>query len=153
MSGLSSLKLVTSKRQAGNDPKLHRRQKLCNKITEQILLAKAHQSGSTYTPTRIKTVRDVETGESRSVETSKRIKAWWWASDNGKLCLAVKYGAKTIEIQKGKNAIEANSISEVISTLEIIKGAVDSGELDAQIEALSGQVKQGFKRETLTLKK
>lgn len=153
MSGLNSLKLVASKRQIGNDPKLHRRQKLTNKIAEQILLAKAHQTGAAYTPTRIKTIRDPETGESRSVEAPKRMKAWWWVSENGKTCLSVKYGAKTIEIQKGKNAIETSGINEVVTTLEIIKGAVESGELDAQIEALSGQLKQSFKRETLTLKK
>ena len=48
MSGLSALKLVTSKRQQGNSPQFARRQKLSNKLDEQIQLAKALQSGTEF---------------------------------------------------------------------------------------------------------
>ena len=153
MSGLNALKLVATKRQANADPKALRRRKLSDKIGEQLLLAKAVQQGSTYAPMRFKTLRDTQTGEMKTVEAPKRIKPWWWISENGKTYLAIKYGAKTIELQRGKNAIEAANLQEVISTLQIVKTAAESGELDTQIESLSGQVKQGFKREILTLKK
>jgi len=46
MSGLSALKLVQAKRQACNSPKHARRQKLSNKLHEQIQLAKAEQAGT-----------------------------------------------------------------------------------------------------------
>ena len=39
MSGLSALKLVQAKRQGGNSPQHARRQKLSNKLHEQIQLA------------------------------------------------------------------------------------------------------------------
>jgi len=49
---------------------------------------------------------------------------------------------------EGKNAIETDSIAEVITTLQVIRSAVDSGELDKRIEAVMGQVKAGFTKAT-----
>jgi len=92
MSGLSALKLVQAKRQGGNSPQHARRQKLSNKLHEQIQLAKAQQSGGEFAPTKVRTVRDEVTGESRKVEVPKKLKPWWWPSDGGKLCITVRYG-------------------------------------------------------------
>lgn len=49
-----------------------------------------------------------------------------------------------IEFAKGKTAVEVASADELIKALEIIKGAVEAGELDAQIEQASGAVRAGF---------
>ncbi len=149
MSGLSALKLVTSKRQQGNSPQLARRQKLSNKLDEQIQLAKAQQSGTEFSPVKIRTVKDEATGESRKVEVPKKLKPWWWTGENGKLCITVRYGARTLEIVEGKNAIETDSIADVITSLQVIRTAVDSGELDKRIEAVTTKVKEGF-NETAT---
>jgi hypothetical protein len=117
MSGLSALKFVASKPQQGNSPKHARRQKLVNKIHEQIQLAKAAQSGTEYVPVRIRSVRDEATGGTRKVEVPKRLKPWWWASENGKLFITVRYGARTLEVVEGKNAIETENIAGVILSL------------------------------------
>jgi hypothetical protein len=158
MSGLSALKLVTSKRQQGNRPQFARRQKLSNKLDEQIQLAKALQSGTEFSPIKIRTVKDEATGESRKVEVPKKLKPWWWTGENGKLCITVRYGARTLEIVEGMNAIETDSIADVITSLQVIRSAVDSGELDKRIEAVTNKVKAGFsdtasseKRSTLKL--
>jgi len=58
--------------------------------------------------------------------------------------LNIRYGAKLIELAKGKTAIEVTSADDLIKTLEIVKNAVDAGELDNQIEAASGAVRAGF---------
>ena len=150
MSGLSALKLVQAKRQAGNSPKHARRQKLSNKLHEQIQLAKAEQAGTQYLPTKLRTVKDEVTGESRKVESPKRLKPWWWPSDGGKLCITVRYGARTLEVIEGKNAIETDSIADVITSLQVIRTAVDSGELDKRIDAVMGQVKAGFAKDSAT---
>jgi hypothetical protein len=150
MSGLSVLKLVTSKRQLGNSPQFARRQKLSTKLDEQIQLAKAQQSGEQFSPIKIRTIKDEVTGESRKVEVPKKLKPWWWAGENGKLCITIRYGARTLEIVEGKNAIETDSIADVITTLQLIRSAVDSGELDKRIDAVMGQVKAGFVKDTLT---
>ncbi len=149
MSGLNALKLVTSKRQQGNSPQFARRQKLSSKLDEQIQLAKAQQSGAEFSPVKIRTIKDEATGESRKVEVPKKLKAWWWTGENGKLCITVRYGARTLEIVEGKNAIETDSIAGVITSLQVIRTAVDSGELDKRIEAVTTKVKEGF-NETAT---
>jgi len=152
MSGLSALKLVTSKRQQGNSPHLARRQKLSSKLDEQIQLAKAQQSGAEFSLVKIRTVKDEATGESRKIEVPKKLKPWWWTGENGKLCITVRYGARTLEIVEGKNAIETDSIADVITSLQVIRSAVDSGELDKRIEAVTKNVKNGFV-ETATVEK
>lgn len=144
MSGLSALKFSNSKRQQGNSPQQARRQKLCSKLDEQIQLAKAEQSGVKFSPMKLRTVKDETTGETRKVEAPKKLKPWWWKDDKGKLCITVRYGARTLEIVEGKNAIEADSIADVITSLQVIRTAVDAGDLDMRISAVMGQVKEGF---------
>jgi hypothetical protein len=146
MSGLTALKLVQAKREKGSCPQHARRQKLSTKLAEQIHLAKAQQSGVEFAPLRIRTVKDDVTGQSRKVEVPKKLKPWWWTDEKGKLCITVRYGARTLEIVEGKNAIEADNIADVISSLQVIRTAVDSGELDKRIDAVMGQVKAGFSK-------
>jgi len=141
MSGLSALKLVQAKREKGNSPQHARRQKLSTKLAEQIQLAKAQQSGTEFSPVRVRTVKDEVTGQSRKVEMPKKLKPWWWTDEKGKLCITVRYGARTLEIVEGKNAIETDSIADVITSLQVIRSAVDSGELDKRIDSVMGQSK------------
>lgn len=148
MSGLTALKFIVSKRKQGNSPVHARRQKLIAKLNEQIQMAKAIQSASDYSPVKIRAVKDEATGEMRRVEVPKRIKPWWWQSEAGKMCITVRYGARTMEVVEGKNAIEADNIAGVITTLEVLRTAVDAGELDARIEAVSTLVKSGFEKDT-----
>ena len=153
MSGLNALKFVASKPQQGNSPKHARRQKLSNKLHEQIQMAKAVQSGTEFVPVKIRTVKDEATGETRKVEIPKRLKPWWWSSDNGKMCITVRYGARTLEVVDGKNAIETENIAGVITTLEVLRTAVDAGELDARIEAVSRLLKAGFEEKATSTKR
>ena len=132
----------------GSSPQHARRQKLSTKLAEQIQLAKAQQSGTEFSPVRLRTVKDEATGQSRKVEVPKKIKPWWWTDDTGKLCITVRYGARTLEIVEGKNAIETDSIADVITSLQVIRTAVDSGELDKRIDAVMGQVKAGFAKDS-----
>jgi hypothetical protein len=114
-------------------------------LDSQIAIAKAAVAGEIYTEKSQKFVTDRETGERKQVEVSKRVKPWWFISAaNNKANLILKYGSKQIEIAKGKNAIEVENMDELISTLEVIKTAVCAGELDAQIEQLSGSLRAGF---------
>jgi len=80
------------------------------------------------------------------VNHAKKIKPWWFSDANGKVCLAIKYGARTIELAKGKTAIEVASAEALINALTTVNDAVLAGELDNQIEALSGQIRGGFQR-------
>ena len=145
MSALNSLKLTNSKKPTAMPPVLHRRNKLATKVWEQIQFAKAQQEGGIFTVQKFKTVKDLE-GNRKSVEINKRVRPWWYVAQDGKVCLNIRYGARIIEFVKGKSAVEVNSPEELIKALEIIKGAVEAGELDGQIEQVSGAVKASFRR-------
>jgi hypothetical protein len=56
-------------------------------------------------------------------------------------------------VVEGKNAIETENIAGVITTLEVLRTAVDAGELDGRIEAISGLVKSGFDKDAQTSKR
>ena len=143
MSTLNALKLSTAKKSLNTTPVFHRRNKLGKKLWEQIQLAQAHLAGKQFTTTRFQTVRD-EDGVRRSVEVPKRVRAWWWNSDNGKIALNVRYGARVVELAKGKSTIEVVAPTDLIPTLELIKKAVEAGELDTQIESASIKLREGF---------
>jgi hypothetical protein len=143
MSTLNGLKLSTAKRPTAMPPIQLRRNKLSNKLWEQMQLAKAQQAGETFNTKRFKTVRDID-GATKTIEMQKRVRPWWFVSEGGKVCLNIKYGTKVLEILKGKPSIEVGNATELIGTLEIIKRAVENGELDSQIEAASGAVRARF---------
>lgn len=146
MTALANLKFVLAKRANSQTPIQQRRNKLTAKLFEQMQLARAQGDGRVFAPTKFKIVTDAESGERRSIETIKRVKQWWWATADGKVNLSIRYGAKVIEISKGKNAIELSSVDELLPTLEIVKQAVEAGSLDAQIDAVSNKLRSGFKK-------
>jgi len=144
MSTLASLKLVASKKSRALSPVVQRRNKLVAKLHEQIELCTARRAGEIYAPKRLRTVTDRHTGERKTVEAVKRVKEWYWTNDAGKINLSVRYGSKTLELAKGKNAVELASTDELLDVLARLKEAVLAGELDAQIDAASGALKAGF---------
>ncbi len=145
MSTLNNLKLVASKKHITASPIVHRRNKLVAKLHEQLELCEAQKSGNTYAPKKLKTFTNKQTGERMTTEVVKRVKEWFWIGDNGKINLAVKYGAKTLPLnKKGANAIELASGDELITTLKTLKAAVLEGELDEAITAVSTATRQAF---------
>jgi hypothetical protein len=123
-----------------------RRNKLAKRLWEQAELAKAQQAGTQFTATKFRTVVENDTGLRKQVEVNKRVKQWWFTTDSGKLALSVRYGARLLELAKGKFAVELASEKELVPTLEIIKAAVLAGELDAAIDTASNKLRDGFQR-------
>ena len=143
MAIFSTLKLVAAKKPTFVSPVQARRSKLSTRLWEQIELAKAQRNGTVFAPTRTKTIRD-DDGNTRTVERSRRIKQWWFVSEAGKVCIAIRYGARVLELAKGKAAIEVATPAELINALETIRSAVDAGELDVQLEAASNSLRSSF---------
>lgn len=143
MATLASLKLVAAKKPTNMPPVMQRRTKLIAKLEQQIHLATAHNQGETYAPMHVKTVTNAA-GERVQVSQPKKIKPWWFVSDNGKVCIAIRYGAKIISITPKTNAIEVNSPTALIEAFETVKVAVQAGELDVQLEAASMKLREGF---------
>jgi hypothetical protein len=146
MSALSTLKLVAVKKPTHMPAIVIRRNKLSSKLWEQIQLARSQMDGKPFVVVKYRTVKDPQTGLRKQVEVPKRIKPWWFQSEQGKVCVSVKYGSWTIELAKGKPSVEVSSGEDLIKALESIKTAVETGELDQQIETASSSLRSGFKR-------
>ena len=146
MSTLNKLKLVEAQKPTAQPAIVVRRNKLSDKLWEQLQLARSQQSGEAFAPMRRKAVRNTETGERVTIDAPKRVRPWWFTSENGKVCFLVRYGSRVLDIAKGKNAIEIANMDELVAAIEAVKSAVEIGELDAEIEAASGSLKAGFKR-------
>ena len=145
MSTLTALKLVVGKRNATVAPIVVRRNKLISKLHEQIELCEAQRNGTTYAPKRLRSYTDKQSGERVTVEAVKRVREWFWVSDSGKINLAVKYGAKTLALnKKGANAIQLASGDELIATLKTLKICVANGEFDDAIAEVSKATKLAF---------
>ena len=146
MSAISELKLVADKKPRNMPVIVVRRHKLAAKLWEQIQLAKSQIEGTPFVIHKFRSVRDPESGVKKQVEVPKRIKPWWFQSEAGKVCIAIRYGSYTLELAKGKPSIEVASAADLIKTLEVIKTAVEAGELDSQIELASQSLRSGFRR-------
>ena len=142
---ISELKLVADKKPRNMPVIVVRRNKLAAKLWEQIQLAKSQIEGTPFVIHKFRSVRDPESGVKKQVEVPKRIKPWWFQSEAGKVCIAIRYGSYTLELAKGKPSIEVASAADLIKTLEVIKTAVEAGELDSQIELASQHLRQNFR--------
>ena len=120
MSTLATLKLVTAKKPQNLAPVVLRRNKLSNRLWEQIQFAKSQAENTKFEPVKYRTITDTETGLRKQIQVSKRIKPWWFVAENGKVCVSIKYGSWTIELAKGKPSVEVATAGDLIKTLETI---------------------------------
>lgn len=146
MSTLNDLKLVNAVKPQHLPAIVKRRNKLSNKLWEQILLAKSKATGEPLNLTRQRSVKNIDTGIRESVTVAKVVRPWWFVSEDGSTCITVRYGNRTLELAKGKSSVQLASPDALINTLEVIKQAVEAGELDQQIDQASGAVKSNFKK-------
>ena len=117
-----------------------------SKLGEQRALAEALLQGRHYAPKRLRSYKDADTGNRMLKEVPVRIKPWFWTGEKGEVLLAVQYGSRQIELTKGKSAVEVGSESNLLNVLDVLLTAVQNGELDAQIEAASTKLRDGFKK-------
>jgi hypothetical protein len=146
MSALASLKLSAARKPRSLPDAFKRRSKLLMKLGEQRELALAQSEGRTYTPKRLRTLKDATTGERVVREVPVRMKAWFWTGEKNETLLSIFYGSKTLELGKGKTAIEVATSKDLVIALDAVITAVKNGELDAQIEAASTKLRDGFKK-------
>ena len=144
MSALNSLKLVALKKPTHQPAIVIRRNKFSSHVWEQIQFAKGQISGTPFVLMKFRSIKDAHTGVRKQVEVPKRIKPWWFQTEEGKVCVAIKYGRWTIELAKGKPSIQVDSAEDLIKALEAVKVAVEAGELDTQIDIASAKLRSGF---------
>ena len=142
---LSQLKLTTAKKPIVASEEHRRRSKVIRRLHEQIALARAQLSNTTYAPSRNRTIKDAD-GTRRVVSSVKRVKAWWFDIDGNRLALTVRYGSQVLELGKGKFSVDVPDVSHLVPTLELIVEAVREGELDTQMANAATSLRKGFKR-------
>jgi hypothetical protein len=133
MTILSTLKLVEFKPQYGGGRLQGRRQKLAEKIDQQIQLA----DDPTYRPMKLIWFKDAS-GAEHHKEVPKKVRRWWVQNLDGSVQLTIRYGNKSLELAKGKTAVEIGKASEISSTLAKIREAVINGEMDSVLSGNFG---------------
>ena len=104
MSNLKSLTFVTAPPKAPFDRKVHRRQRLIDRLEEQRRLAK--DASYTVVSKRSKVAKD---GAKVIVDHVRRVRPWWTADSTGSVVLTVRVGLKILEFEKGRSAIAVGS--------------------------------------------
>ncbi len=133
MSHLAKLNITQLKRPAKQSPVEQRRSKLIVKLEEQLALARAQAEGKKYVVMKPAWTRDSDGNKTR-VEREKQVRAWWWKEGDG-LSLVVRYGAKQLDLAKGRKAISIAQVSQLPEALSTLRAAVAAGELDGALES------------------
>lgn len=147
MAFLTSLKLVSGQKGKSVTPIVVKRNKLISQLHHQLMLCEAKRNGNTYAPKHFRSYTNKLTGERMTIEKVKRVREWFWVAENGKINLAIKYGARTIPLnKKGANAIELNDNTELVKALQELKLATANGEFDEALEEVSNTTRTAFRK-------
>lgn len=144
MSYLSKLSVTQLKKPQSLSLTEQRRVKLLVKLEEQLALAQAQAEGRRYVVTKLSWTRD-DAGNRVRMQRERMVKPWWWQDGEG-LCLVVRYGARIMELSKGKRAITVNTPAMLPGALNTLIGAAKAGELDGAIEQVLADAKTKVKR-------
>ena len=125
MSNLKSLTICVAPTNGAENPIIHKRQKLIERLEQQRQLAQ--DPGFTITAKRSIKHSD---GTRTVTERQKRVKAWWRSDDRGSVILTLRVGFRAIELEKGKTGILVGSIEQLPEIIGVIIAAVRAGELD-----------------------
>ena len=146
MSQLNELKLVAVKKPRHIPAVQVKRNKLSSRLWEQIQLARSQVDGTEFKVMKNRTFKDRETGLSKQMSVPKRLKPWWFVADDGRICVSIRYGSQILELAESKHSVEVESATDLINALEVIKSAVEAGDLDVQIDLASKRLRGGFSR-------
>ena len=122
----TDLNLVQAEKPAGNDPVMKRRLRLVDNIDKQIRTIRAKLDGADASD------------QPRGV--------WFWMAPDGQYYSSVKYAKKSLEIAKGKTAVQGKTLEDIATALTVVRGYAVQGEFDKQLEAIAGEVRQNFKK-------
>ena len=147
MSHLAKLKIVAQQNKRTPNKAEHRRNKLLEKLDDQLGMIQAQLAGETYTRTRM-VAKANEAGERVMIERAKRLRPWYWMNASGNCYFSVWYGSKVIELKPGLTAINVTKREELPDAIRAVMEAVTAGELDAQIEDVAERNKEQLRKST-----
>jgi uncharacterized protein DUF6641 len=118
-----------------------RREKLLKKLNEQQEMAKCLLENVEFTAYKYKNITDLETGAKNKVKVPKRIRPWFYEC-KGVYFLEIKYGSKSLELQKNRTAITVGAKEKLPTVLAIVTESVLAGELDQQLNAIQAPARK-----------
>lgn len=118
-----------------------KRDKLIIRLNEQRAMVQCLLNNTEYTAFKDVFILDEESGEKRKVKRPKRIRPWFYQSAD-KYYIEVKYGTKSLEIQKNKPAIDVGSKNDLLTVIDTIIDATRQGFLDTELKAVKGPSKK-----------
>ncbi len=131
MTILEKLNLTEQTRAAAvTSPEARLRSNMAEGIDLQIAAAKAMLNGETFIRRAPRWIDDPETGERVRKDMPVRFLPWYWKDEQGSYMLEVRYANKRIELKPKKTAIEVGEPDHLVPTLEVLRDAVNAGELD-----------------------
>ena len=115
-------------------------------IDLQIAAAKAMLNGETFIRRAPRWIEDAETGERVRKDMPVRFRPWYWKDEQGSYMLEVRYANKRIELKPKKTAIEVGEPEHLVPTLELLRDAVNAGELDKKLDAIRKERSKRFRK-------
>jgi len=110
----------------------NKRNKLLNKLNEQREMAICAIDNKTFESFKDKLFTDPETGVKSKVQVPKRNRPWFYEWGDS-YYLEIKYGSKSLELQKDKYAIAVGEKEKLIAVIDTVIDAINAGELDEQL--------------------
>jgi len=134
---LADVKLVLAVRPTFQDPVALKRSKFISRVSEQLEIANLLMKGEQIPFTSFH--------DPVSLKRPRKISPWWWTDKDGKYLMAIKYGSKVIELAKGKTAVQAETLDQIIEVLKSLKQATSNGELDVLLTQAGELIRKRFK--------
>ena len=134
---LADVKLVSAVRPTFQHPVALKRLKFISRVSEQLEIANLLMKGEQIPFTSFH--------DPVSLKRPRKVSPWWWTDKDGKYLMTIKYGSKVIELAKGKPAVQAETLEQIIEVLKSLKLATSNGELDLHLTQASELIRKKFK--------
>ena len=134
---LSTLNLI-EKPIHTTDPVIQRQNKLITRIEVQIEMAKCFAEHKEYSAFHMKTVTDPE-GNKTKVSVPKQIKKWFY-QESEKFYTTIKYGTKTLFIDKSMQVIVVDNIDALIAAYELVVAEIKNNHFNEQLANVASKI-------------
>lgn len=145
MGVLDKLKIVALAPKVKGSVEQNRRAKLAEQLTEQLKLAEAALGGPAYQRSKTVWIND-DAGNRSKVDRPVKARLWWTVGTSGAVQFGLRYGAVPLEVKPGMSAVEVSKLADVPLLIKTLLQAVDLGEFDEAIDAVTNSRKPRAKR-------
>lgn len=145
MGVLDKLKIVALAPKVKRSVEQDRRVKLVEQLTEQLKIVEAALDGAAYQRSKSVWITD-DLGNRTKAQRPVKLRQWWAMGANGAVQFGLRYGAVPLEVKAGMSAVEVSKLADIPLLIKALVQAVDQGELDAAIDAVTAARKGKSKR-------